>query len=270
MDRRINIPEILDIIFSHICPADDYFVGKGVKDLAALARTCKTFHNPALDALWKDQYSLFPALRCLPDDIWDRSVFKRALVPADWEHAMTYWARIRTFQIFSFSPSEISPDACEMLRLCCPGEYLFPNLREIHWLEEESTVFPVIGIFLALRLSTIRLRLFPGTSLTQLSFLSSLGVKYPNLTDVDLRGRGGVSFPPQLMRSVSALLCPLKNLQSFSVNSLDAAVFQHLVRLPQLQDLLVDELVDFDPFSGASYEDQAEPSFPALESLTLW
>lgn len=34
--------------------------------LSALARTCKTFHEPAIDALWYTQTSLGPILRLVP------------------------------------------------------------------------------------------------------------------------------------------------------------------------------------------------------------
>jgi hypothetical protein len=77
MDSKMPMPEILDAIFSHLayCPILPGRFGCGAKDLAALARTCKTFRDPALDILWSRQQSLTPALRCLPDDLllWDRS-----------------------------------------------------------------------------------------------------------------------------------------------------------------------------------------------------
>jgi len=37
----------------------------------ALACCCKSFENPALDALWETQEELVPLLKSLPRDVWD-------------------------------------------------------------------------------------------------------------------------------------------------------------------------------------------------------
>ena len=39
-------------------------------DVAALALCCKSFEDPALDALWETQYGLIPLFKILPTDIW--------------------------------------------------------------------------------------------------------------------------------------------------------------------------------------------------------
>lgn len=42
--------------------------------LLALALSCKTLQEPALDGLWHTQTSLVPLLRCLSDTVVERSV----------------------------------------------------------------------------------------------------------------------------------------------------------------------------------------------------
>ena len=37
----------------------------------ALACCCKTFEEPALDALWETQNRLTPLLKCFPRDVWE-------------------------------------------------------------------------------------------------------------------------------------------------------------------------------------------------------
>jgi hypothetical protein len=37
--------------------------------IAALARTCRTFKDPALDVLWKDINGFKPLLLCLPEGL---------------------------------------------------------------------------------------------------------------------------------------------------------------------------------------------------------
>ncbi|KAJ7137056.1 hypothetical protein C8R44DRAFT_538657, partial [Mycena epipterygia] len=39
------------------------------RNLVSLARTCQTFRDPALDAVWHTQTSLVPLLKCLPPHI---------------------------------------------------------------------------------------------------------------------------------------------------------------------------------------------------------
>ncbi|KAH7917134.1 hypothetical protein BV22DRAFT_1026932, partial [Leucogyrophana mollusca] len=39
--------------------------------LASLARTCRTFRDPALDVLWSFLKSFDPLIRCLPQDLWE-------------------------------------------------------------------------------------------------------------------------------------------------------------------------------------------------------
>ena len=60
MHRCLRIQDVLSIIFQCLSKAS----------LAQLARTCTTFRDPALNILWRTQYTLLPLLRCLPQDSW--------------------------------------------------------------------------------------------------------------------------------------------------------------------------------------------------------
>lgn len=295
MDRKINMPEILDIIFSHIETDFSIVIDNGrirpkttskAHKLAALARTCKTFHNPALNALWKVQYSLVPALRCFPEDLWERSssrgemtflvsgyavvknavldslqAFRRPLSPTDWDRPMTYWPRIRNFRIFLDHEEEPSTDVVETLRLCFPGTYLFPNIQELHLHRDNPTALPFFGILFAPKLT--RITLTPGDSMTRLSLLPALGVKYPDLTDVDLMNHR-ITLSPPILRSISAFLCLLTRLESLAVANIDANTLNHVSQLPNLKSLFLEQLLAFEP-SPASYSSR----FPALEKLHL-
>jgi hypothetical protein len=66
MHRALFILDILREIFSYIdyIPLHNYASPK-FKSLAALARTCKTFHDPAMDLLWADIHDLEPLLGCV-------------------------------------------------------------------------------------------------------------------------------------------------------------------------------------------------------------
>ena len=57
MHHALEIEEILFNIFGHYDHPGD---------LAALAGTCRSFKDPALDVLWEDLDDLYPLARCLP------------------------------------------------------------------------------------------------------------------------------------------------------------------------------------------------------------
>ena len=44
--------------------------GQGLRDVAAVARTCSALYEPAMDVLWHTLYSLAPVVKCLPPDVW--------------------------------------------------------------------------------------------------------------------------------------------------------------------------------------------------------
>jgi hypothetical protein len=86
MHRALAILEVLDNIFSFLYDTEPFteegwqmtwwtawgwkedciFRDNGRKELSRLARSCKLFHELALDHLWQFQVSLVPLLACNP------------------------------------------------------------------------------------------------------------------------------------------------------------------------------------------------------------
>ncbi|KAG0694969.1 hypothetical protein DFH29DRAFT_769359, partial [Suillus ampliporus] len=73
MHRALLVSEILLEIFVHVNETLDLSsksarTGKPLsrKSLAALARTCKKFHEPAMDLLWAALNGIEPLLGCVP------------------------------------------------------------------------------------------------------------------------------------------------------------------------------------------------------------
>ncbi|KAG1839282.1 hypothetical protein C8R48DRAFT_782131 [Suillus tomentosus] len=66
MHRALLISEVLSEIFSHVNENRSLQTGKKLLSLEALARTCKAFHEPAMDLLWADLYGIIPLLGCVP------------------------------------------------------------------------------------------------------------------------------------------------------------------------------------------------------------
>ena len=69
MHRTLQVPEILSTIFDRCPPRvlSAYPCKESSSDLAALARTCRAFKEPALDVLWRVLVDLYPLACCLPE-----------------------------------------------------------------------------------------------------------------------------------------------------------------------------------------------------------
>ncbi|KAF7358862.1 hypothetical protein MSAN_01226300 [Mycena sanguinolenta] len=251
MDQKLYMPEILDRIFAYFGPVHPLF-SPAPGTLASLARTCRTFQDSALNALWAAQTSLLPALGCFPDDLWEPSTdpeklsfveFRRPLVPADWERPLFYWDRIKSFEISSFDPNRSSPAVLETLRICCPTSHLFPNLRKIAWLDAERTHSPLLAVFLSPRVYSIVL--YPGESLMQLS---------------------GARHGPLFLATLLDLLSSLERLESLHIRSADAAIFDHISARASFKSFIVNEPWELDFMA----DHDSVPRLTALEVLSLW
>jgi len=64
MHTCLNVDEIVRLIAHELVA----FSGEG--SAVGLACCCKSFEDPALDALWAIQWSLLPLLKSLPGDVW--------------------------------------------------------------------------------------------------------------------------------------------------------------------------------------------------------
>ncbi|KAG9312517.1 hypothetical protein JVU11DRAFT_6911 [Chiua virens] len=97
----LQVPEILLEIFEFAFALED-----GYPNLAALARTCHAFYDPAVSLLWRTQSSLAPLVLCFPSDLLDISrgdsdadaplvTFAKTPCPQDWERPLRYAELIR-------------------------------------------------------------------------------------------------------------------------------------------------------------------------------
>jgi len=64
MHACLNVDEIVRLV------ALELVAFGGEATAVCLACCCKSFEDPALDALWKKQGSLTPLLKSLPSDVW--------------------------------------------------------------------------------------------------------------------------------------------------------------------------------------------------------
>jgi hypothetical protein len=84
MHRCFLIPEIVQLVCDSDEFAEDGFEVQAEtrRTLTALALTCRLFHEPALDRLWRHLGSLGPLVKCMPSDLWKvrRESYKELLV----------------------------------------------------------------------------------------------------------------------------------------------------------------------------------------------
>lgn len=71
MHRCLWISEIVVNIAEEVLLDEEWEVPASWDTLAKLARTCRMFSEPSLNALWRFQSSLMPLLRTMPDDLWN-------------------------------------------------------------------------------------------------------------------------------------------------------------------------------------------------------
>lgn len=57
-----------EICHAVLCPDRPW--NEGLKTLASLARTCRLFHEPAINVIWRDIPDLLPLIHTLPEDLW--------------------------------------------------------------------------------------------------------------------------------------------------------------------------------------------------------
>ncbi|KAF8415819.1 hypothetical protein L210DRAFT_3767970 [Boletus edulis BED1] len=131
MHHALEIQEILANIIGHYRPS----YGSGEKsDLAALARTCRTFKEPALDVLWEVLHNLSPIAQCLPEASHrplslDEYSFTRPLTQDEWDNLRSYTCRIQS--IYNFHRGLDWESVSTFLIPPFAGS-LFPNLRSLH------------------------------------------------------------------------------------------------------------------------------------------
>ena len=78
----------------------------GNPTLASLARTCKAFMEPTLDALWRSQVNLAPLVQTFPEDVWSQKSWRYA----DTGEPLFEIVRHRVCQLLcALSPTNIEP-----------------------------------------------------------------------------------------------------------------------------------------------------------------
>ncbi|KAJ6589738.1 hypothetical protein B0H19DRAFT_241550 [Mycena capillaripes] len=230
MHAGLRIREIVDSVVSGL---DAEFE---TAELAALAQTCTIFHEPALDALWRNQDDLRHLLRCMPDDIWETMdddgvtpIPRRPIVPSDWDRVSKYAPRIKSLRCDDLHDYPMM-GVYQAIRQYLPGSYLLPNLEHLGWNHGYSSY---IELFLGPRLKSITIGWQEDGTYPP---LATLAQTHPGLVSVEIKGVNGDSEESERVQLYS-FVRSLTHLEELEVRTIDAETLKYLGRLPTLKTL---------------------------------
>ena len=66
----LRVAEIFDVVLEILEMHWESQTKQGMTTIAALAATCRLFHEPSMDYLWKMVPDLTPIIMCLPSHLW--------------------------------------------------------------------------------------------------------------------------------------------------------------------------------------------------------
>ncbi|RPD58097.1 hypothetical protein L226DRAFT_512047 [Lentinus tigrinus ALCF2SS1-7] len=162
--------------------------------LGALARTCRLFLEPTLDALWRNQLTLGPLIRTLPEDAIEEVVqttlykdsmcdttyhlkLKRPLGASDWTRFDYYAGRIRslghylvefadqdqsTWSLFSegYCRRPVTRELLTSLSVYRRISTMLPRLRRLRWTVHDVSYTDYLPMFLGPNLTTLSIAVF--------------------------------------------------------------------------------------------------------------
>ncbi|KIJ59274.1 hypothetical protein HYDPIDRAFT_33344 [Hydnomerulius pinastri MD-312] len=182
--KRPRIPpcllliEIITLIFEYVrqwdeYPPDDIEVKwdrtMGKKTLASLARTCKAFHEPALDVLWMKLDSLDPLIKLLPKRMWAKKYYplmvRMFMREKHWVTFSKYAKRVKSVSgpCWQLS-SSVQHNAISALTKSPHASLpLLPSLTELVWseLKMSNLIDPSVSL----------LQYFVGPKVTKVSLM---------------------------------------------------------------------------------------------------
>ncbi|KIJ97502.1 hypothetical protein K443DRAFT_241502 [Laccaria amethystina LaAM-08-1] len=204
------------------------------KSLFSAARTCRTFLDPALDALWRVLPSVFPVLKVLNSfQLVNNQYILPDVKTEEWSTLERYTRRVRVIRLentyFHRSVSPLVYFRLNQLR----GSSLFPALREL-------CVPPNVNVDLFSPFSMLSLNMqlleLNNNVLSRpelfLPFYSFVTTTSPNLTHLVLRGDVSINLDP------ISHFGSLRTLElHLSTQSYDAMFFRNLGLLSNLRSL---------------------------------
>ncbi|KAG2139126.1 uncharacterized protein EDB93DRAFT_1230588 [Suillus bovinus] len=257
MHQALLVPEVLLEILTYVNEISFTQTTSTQRSLAALARTCRKFYEPAMDLLWAEIEELEPLLGCVTrlhpliyhsDTRWG-GPWARGIEPLsahETRQFLRHSARIRKLNIDFDHPhflSLIPAEAC-----------VFPRLRSLNISTKYLDLFLPHSLqrLYQCHLSTVNQSL-QGPFMRRCTDLEHLCIYTPEMGDDD-------STANELSLLLSDRIRWCTRLVTLSCPMLDWATWKHLSSLPTLLELSIDQgcndppsllkqdIVDLSPF----------------------
>ncbi|KAG1862525.1 hypothetical protein DFJ58DRAFT_700440 [Suillus subalutaceus] len=231
-------PEILLHIFS-ICK-DCQSIRPRVT-LASLARTCRTFKEPALDILWENIDGFKPLISCLPGgvaviintDMGINWTLKRPLLNKEWRIVYQYTQRIHFFRVCPHDLAIVDDRVIQAL-MSAPSP-LLPNLRILNWHDDGERFFPLLRTLLGSTITSVTLMFdSPPPSFAKSALLTFLGARCPSIRALDCAYSGDSE---ESSDAIFEALCGLQELRRLNTVIPNTQALLCLATLPSLKYL---------------------------------
>ncbi|OJA13359.1 hypothetical protein AZE42_04502 [Rhizopogon vesiculosus] len=208
--------------------------------IAALARTCRAFKEPALDVLWKNMDRLKPLISCLPEGVKvatnGKMSLRRPPFAVEWMIFGQYARRIHSLTICCSGLNEISDLVVEAL-VSALSSVMVPNLCTLEWLDDRGSFFPLLRTLLVPTITSITLRsnLWQPwkPSFSKSAVLASLGSRCPSLRNLHCV----YGDPYETSDTVSEAVRGCHKLVHIKTGVLNTQALTHLASLPSLKSL---------------------------------
>ncbi|KAG2042316.1 hypothetical protein BDR03DRAFT_945032 [Suillus americanus] len=227
--------------------------------LAALARTCKTFKEPALDILWKRLDGLEPLILCLPESVRKRNVqgkltLNRLPFKKEWRIVCQYAQRIRFLSIDHMALDVIDDRFIQTLISASAPTLLFSNLRTLYWWDNRESSLPLLRTLLGSTITSLELDFDDWTaSFARSALLASLSARCPFIREFNCMGHCEES--QEILDAICEAVCGWRTLFLFKTGGLNTQALVHLASLPSLKSLAFEprDLNDMQPNSTPTF-----------------
>jgi len=208
--------------------------------LSAMSRTCKTFQEPALNALYLEIVGLERLFSVLPRDAWSiqngRFELTRTLRFSDWEVLCRNFHRVRRFH----QPGTMSISEAVFHTISfCPYFPLLPNLQQLRWDNTSTLPASVLRFLCAPEIKEVGFNVIPASFFP---FITTISIACPELRKLQVRQAHGEDVAPT-HRTLMEALSNMRNLQHLNIDTpMSDSLLQSVQVIPSIRSLVIQPL----------------------------
>lgn len=283
VERFHSNPDILADICEYLASDDEWVdttppaeLVTSRHHLAALARTCKAYLEPALDRLWRSLDTLYPLFRILPAFVITSSthVIRGKITANDWARFDYYARRVKRF-CYTRDPTYLDIAMHVYFRVAqlrSSSSPLLSCLRYLYCPDISQNDFLISGVCLFLSPSLQSLEFCKITSIEDKltgTFLYTLFEDGAQLENITFKGAG-------LTQGTLDLILPFENLRSLELEGMGNVIEVEWLKQLSTKHRLEELALDFtgsnlapDPNTSLQEIEAGGFKFPNLKSLML-